>query len=288
MIGRLARFVSLACGICMLVACQPIQPPVRQLIAAPDVPAADTAPNDAIPPPHPLKLTILYDNTITDARLTADWGFAALVEYDGDVLLFDTGAGPILLDNMEQLGIDPARIEMVVLSHEHDDHVGGLQALLDKGLQLAVYVPSTFSTYFKERIGAQTELVEVTAPLEIRPGIYATGSADGMREQALLAETASGSVLLVGCAHPGVVELVRKAEAIVPAKVALLTGGFHLASVTDESVLNTMIDDLRALGVAKIMPAHCTGDLASAMFKEAYGEAYSDAGAGRVVTLDDQ
>ncbi|MCB0068817.1 MAG: hypothetical protein KDD77_16765, partial [Caldilineaceae bacterium] len=88
----------------MLVACQPIQPPVRQLIAAPDVPAADTAPNDAIPPPHPLKLTILYDNTITDARLTADWGFAALVEYDGDVLLFDTGAGPILLDNMEQLG----------------------------------------------------------------------------------------------------------------------------------------------------------------------------------------
>ncbi len=81
-----------------------------------------------------LKLTIVYDNTTTDPQLKPDWGFAAVVEYGGHTLLFDTGAnGSILLDNMRQLGVDVGSIEAIILSHQHDDHSGGLRAALGHG-----------------------------------------------------------------------------------------------------------------------------------------------------------
>ena len=90
-----------------------------------------------------LKLTILYDNTAVDTRLKSDWGFAALVEYGGHTLLFDTGAdGSMLLDNMRQLDVDPKSIEAVIFSHEHGDHTGGLQALLETGVRPTVYAPA--------------------------------------------------------------------------------------------------------------------------------------------------
>ena len=78
-------------------------------------------------------VTILYDNTSYTEGTEADWGFACLIEAHGRTLLFDTGAkGQLLLSNMAQLGIDPARIEQVVISHSHWDHTGGLDALLTR------------------------------------------------------------------------------------------------------------------------------------------------------------
>ena len=102
-------------------------------------------------PPAPVetlgdvRITIVYDNVELDARLKTGWGFAALVEYGGQTLLFDTGAdAPTLLDNIRTLGIDPTRIQYVALSHIHDDHVGGLSGLLATGVRPAVYVPPSF------------------------------------------------------------------------------------------------------------------------------------------------
>ena len=157
-----------------------------------------------------LKLTILYDNTAVDPRLKSDWGFAALVEYGGHTLLFDTGAdGSMLLDNMRQLDVDPQSIEAVIFSHEHGDHTGGLQALLDTGVRPTVYVPSAFSSAFKEQVRARTKLVEVTDPLEILPGMHLTRPVGSIVEQALAVETQDGTAMITGCAHPGVANMVR-------------------------------------------------------------------------------
>jgi 7,8-dihydropterin-6-yl-methyl-4-(beta-D-ribofuranosyl)aminobenzene 5'-phosphate synthase len=235
-----------------------------------------------------LRLTILFDNYPFDSRLSTQWGFAALVEYHGHTLLFDTGAnGSRLLDNMRQLGVDPRSIEAVVISHEHMDHTGGLQALVDTGSRPTVYVPSAFGGRF-ESVGAQTKLVEVTDALEIFPGVHTTGQV--AVEQALVVETRDGTVVITGCAHPGLARMVRQAQEVVPGKIALLAGGFHLgidvaAGGPDKEKLQSIIAEVRQLGVEKVLPTHCTGDTAIALFRTEYGENYIEGGVGRTVTL---
>lgn len=239
--------------------------------------------------PSDLRLTILYDNTSTSPELTADAGFAALVEYGGHKLLFDTGAiGSILLDNMQQLGVDPGSIEAVILSHEHNDHIGGLQALLDTGVRPIVYAPVEFSDSFKELVRDQTELVEVADGVEIIPGVHTTGPTGANREQALVVETGDGAVVITGCAHPGPAEMVRQAQAVTNSRTAYLVGGLHLlwTPIFDPSVkVPPLITELQALGVDHIVPAHCTGDVATDLFRAAYGENFTAGGVGRSMTI---
>jgi 7,8-dihydropterin-6-yl-methyl-4-(beta-D-ribofuranosyl)aminobenzene 5'-phosphate synthase len=231
-----------------------------------------------------LRLTILYDSTSIDSRLKSDWGFAALVEYGGHTLLFDAGAnGSILLDNMRQLNVDPRSIEAVILSHEHYDHFGGLKALLDAGSGPTVYAPFKFGDSFKQQVRDQNQLVEVTDEIEILPGVHISRPVGSILEQALVVETRDGTVVITGCAHPGVAEMVRQAQKVVGGKVALMIGGFHLLQTSKEE-LPSIIAEVHQLGVEKVLPAHCTGERASSMFRAEYGENYVEGGVGRTVT----
>ena len=161
-----------------------------------------------------MTITVVYDNNAFDPRLTTGWGFAAWLEYGDRVLLFDTGAdGTVLLRNMARLGLDPGAIDIVLLSHAHGDHTGGLATLLDINPEVTVYVPQGFSQQFKDQVRAQAaNLVEVGDGLEISPGLWSTGQmGTGIVEQALVARTARGLVVVTGCAHPGVDRMVGRA-----------------------------------------------------------------------------
>ena len=93
----------------------------------------------------PVIVTVVYDNVPYDARLNTAWGFSALVEYGDRRILFDTGGDSSKLrGNLAVLQIDPATIQKIVLSHIHDDHVGGLDGLLATGITPTVYVPPSF------------------------------------------------------------------------------------------------------------------------------------------------
>jgi 7,8-dihydropterin-6-yl-methyl-4-(beta-D-ribofuranosyl)aminobenzene 5'-phosphate synthase len=75
-----------------------------------------------------LKVTVL--STMLADRGLGEWGYSALVEVDGRKFLFDTGANPeVVLKNAKSLGIDLSDVEDVVISHNHDDHTGGLITL---------------------------------------------------------------------------------------------------------------------------------------------------------------
>ncbi len=238
------------------------------------------------PAPGELRLTIVYDTIAGDPRLRTDFGFAALVEYGTHTLLFDTGSsGGVLLDNLRQLNVDLRSIEAVILSHEHSDHTGGLQALLDTGARPTVYAPSAFSKPFKQQVSNQTQLVEVTDAVEIIPGIHTTrpiGSSP--TEQALVVETRDGAVVITGCAHPGVAEMVRQAQAVVGGKVAYLVGGFHLSNI-ERAALTSIVSGVHQLGVEKVLPSHCTGYNAIALFRTEYGENFVEGGVGRSITV---
>ena len=114
----------------------------------------------------PLKsatIIVTYDNNPYDDRLKIAWGFSCVVRCGGKSILFDTGGdSPTLLYNMEQLQIDPKEIDMVVLSHIHGDHVGGLSGFLKRNSNVTVYLPKSFPQSFKtevESYGAKFEEV---------------------------------------------------------------------------------------------------------------------------------
>jgi len=230
-----------------------------------------------------VKIIVVYDNRTLYPHLASRWGFSCLVNDD---LLFDTGGdGRTLLSNMTKMRIDPVEIRTVVLSHAHGDHTGGLGRLLGTGVRPTVYVPRSFSARFKADVRSLTTLVEVHGPVEIRPGIHTTGEVGrGLVEQALAVETGDGLVVVTGCAHPGIVKMVRRAKESVGGKVYLVMGGFHLGGTSQRRV-KAIIADFRQLGVQRVAPCHCTGDRAIRVFAKEYGGDFVKAGVGLALDI---
>lgn len=237
----------------------------------------------------PMTITVVYDNHTYDRRLQTAWGFACLVDRGETTILFDTGGdGRLLLANMGTLGFDPADLDIILLSHSHGDHTGGLGALLAAGIRPTVYLPSSFPADYKAQIRAQTDLVEVEQAVEIIEGVYTTGQmGSGIIEQALILKTTEGLVVVTGCAHPGIVEMVRQAKTVGGDELYLVLGGFHLGGVSEAQV-QEIISDFRRLGVQKVAPCHCTGDQAIELFHRAYGDSFVRSGAGKLLVFEGQ
>ena len=229
-----------------------------------------------------MKLTVLYDNTALQPDLQPDWGFACAIELAESNVLFDTGTeAQILLGNMNKLGFTPRDFDIVAISHDHYDHTGGLAAVLAGSPDITVVIPSQFSPDFKDRVvGTGAKLAEIDGAGEIAPGLYTCGQrGDGIIEQAVAMDTADGLVVVTGCAHPGVVEIVTQAKAAFDGDIALVMGGFHLMA-TPVAGVEDIIRKLQMLGVQRAAPCHCTGDAAIEIFAERYGDDFVRIGAG--------
>ncbi|MGQ9684030.1 MAG: MBL fold metallo-hydrolase [Anaerolineae bacterium] len=285
-----------AVALAPLVACAPAVPaaapmPATVALAAPAPSPTATVTATARPTatavPPDATFTVVYDNESFVQTLRTDWGFACWVETRAGTVLFDTGGdGALLLANLSTLGLDPLAVDAVVLSHEHADHTGGLEALLQAGARPAVYAPAAFSTTWKEGVAARTRLVELTGPAEVLPGIHTSGVlGDDIPEQALAVETAEGLVVITGCAHPGADALVRATQKAAGGEVALLLGGMHLYEAGDAQIEN-LIEELRRLGVHSVAPSHCTGERARQALARAYGEWCLLSGVGRRLSAE--
>jgi 7,8-dihydropterin-6-yl-methyl-4-(beta-D-ribofuranosyl)aminobenzene 5'-phosphate synthase len=232
-------------------------------------------------------LTILYDNYLYNESLQTAWGFACLIEVGARTILFDTGGdAETLLSNMAALKINPQQIEIVVLSHVHGDHTGGLFSLLELNNALTVYLPTSFPKDFKERVKTYgASVVEVQGPTEIIPGVWSTGEmGTGIKEQALVVQSPKGLLVVTGCAHPGVVDMVKRAKEITGDKIHLVVGGFHMAGMSQKQI-QEVIKSFQELGVEEVAPCHCSGDLTRQLFHEAYGDAFYPAGVGWSIEL---
>lgn len=140
-----------------------------------------------------LRITVLCENTVPQGgRTVAEHGFSALVEQDGDRILFDTGRGLGLCDNARALGVDLSRVSTVVLSHGHYDHTGGLRDFLlqTSGAEIVCH-PHVFDAKYA-RDGKDLRYIGIpfaaeaiqgwggvlrmsTDPVEVRPGVRTTG-----------------------------------------------------------------------------------------------------------------
>jgi 7,8-dihydropterin-6-yl-methyl-4-(beta-D-ribofuranosyl)aminobenzene 5'-phosphate synthase len=231
--------------------------------------------------PDRASLTVIYDNNVFDPRLQTEWGFSCWVQYGETVVLFDTGGdGGILLSNMSTLGLDPQDIDIIVLSHIHGDHTGGMDALLGTGVRPEVYVPLTFPTEYKNKLRALVTVHEVNEARQILPGVYTTGKMGlSIPEQGMILRTCEGLVVITGCAHPGIAQMVRRAKEVGGNDIYLVVGGFHLGEASEASV-RQICTTFRELGVQNVAPCHCTGDSATEIFASEFGAHCLTAGVG--------
>lgn len=218
------------------------------------------------------RITIVYDNNSLKPELTADWGFAAVVEvktskigeeYYGERVLFDTGADSnILLENMRKLNIDPRSIKKVFISHSDYDHVGGLPGFLRINSQVTLYLPASYSRAFSAK-----QIERVSNSTEIGKDLYSTGEIEG-REQSLIVNSQKGLILVVGCAHPGLEPILESASQY--GELYALVGGLHNFNNFE------MLEDFQF-----ICPTHCTHYKNEIQTR--YDSIHTEGGVGKVI-----
>jgi 7,8-dihydropterin-6-yl-methyl-4-(beta-D-ribofuranosyl)aminobenzene 5'-phosphate synthase len=276
----------------------------------------------ASPLPPPNRVTILYDAFGNRRGLTRDWGFAALVEYSGKRILFDTGNNAdIFAHNVRALGLDLRRLDFVVVSHRHGDHVAGLNYLLQVNPHVKIFAPREnfgvfgsalpgtfyrrnpilpdsmryFNAAVREEVRSGTPwptanfswvdtLTEVAPGVAIISTISNTPGTLELRELSLAIRTPKGLVLLVGCSHPGI-ETILDASRRWSDHVYLIFGGLHLVTSADSTVTRiaaALHDTWRIDGIA---PGHCTGEPAFDALKRLFGARYIYAGLGTATEL---
>ena len=215
-----------------------------------------------------MKITIVYDNEILnkDIGLKSDWGFSCVIETKDVTILFDSGAkGTILLRNMELLGINPGDIDKVVISHEHWDHSGGLNALAPVTGDTELYRLSGVSP------SGTMQLISVEKSLKIAEDVYTTGRIRGrVDEQSLVLKGKNGWYVLVGCSHPGVDVILDEAKHY--SNIVGLIGGYD---GFDDFILLKDLD--------LICPCHCTQYKQE--LKELYQTAHVEGGVGKVIVI---
>ncbi len=270
---------------------------------------------------QPRRVTVLYDAFGAPSALERDWGFAALVEYGGRRILFDTGNDAAIFErNVKSLGVDLTKLDAVVISHRHGDHTTGLGFLLELNPDVSISAPEE-GAFFKssnpkefltphpdlpphlryygghppDEVVSGTpwnrgrfEIVKKTS--EIFPGFFVLttksqkqGTVE-MNEVSLAIRTPEGLAVIVGCSHPGVEKILEEAAKVDPDLYAV-TGGFHLVR-TPEAEVRRVADLLHdTLRIERVAPGHCTSELGFAVFQNVFRERFDAAGVGAVIPL---
>jgi 7,8-dihydropterin-6-yl-methyl-4-(beta-D-ribofuranosyl)aminobenzene 5'-phosphate synthase len=232
-------------------------------------------------------LTVMYDNYKHDKSLQAEWGFSCLIEGAEQTVLFDTGGDANVLEaNFRKLKIDPNKIDTVVISHMHWDHINGLEWLVKENDHLKIFLPDSAPGETVRELQSKAEFVTLVSEMRcICGGIFSTGTLQhNIPEQSLCIETPEGIIVITGCSHPEIVRILKKAKELSGQEICLAFGGFHLRGHTREQV-ERIIKEIKSLGVEKIGPTHCTGDSAIALFKKAWGQNYVPIGVGKQLQL---
>ena len=268
------------------------------------------------------QITLLYDAFGKASGMQKDWGYAAFIEYGGKRVLFDTGNRPDILEkNAKAKGIDLSKLDFVVMSHRHSDHMGGMTYLLSVNPKVKIYAPKEGfgvyggdlpSTFYRKdaslppeqryydgnppevmRSGsawpkANFELIDKDTV--IAPGIHLIGLVSNkpgtleLRELSLVIDTPDGAVVVVGCSHPGV-EKILEAAVKINARIHFLAGGLHLVVAPDDEIAKIVAAVHDTYKVEYIAPGHCTGEPTFTALKKAFGEHYLYAGLGTRLAL---
>ena len=255
-----------------------------------------------------LSLTILVENTtLTDRYFGGEPGLSFLIETEGKKILFDTGFSGLFLHNAQKLGINLLDLDMVVLSHGHLDHSGGLFPLIrhmtrsiiegipvKKPLLVAhpwcfyprpkFPVPDTGMVLSEQELSRFFDVCTTTVPRNLTknlvflgeierhfefervdPGVRKIILPDGsVKEDHILDDSAlafrirEGLVIITGCSHAGICNIVEQAQSVcVEHRIIDIIGGLHIL-LPDPSRLKKTAEYLRDLHLKSLHACHCT------------------------------
>lgn len=280
-----------------------------------------------------MRLSVLVDGESGRADVRAEWGASMYVEAAGRAILMDTGTTGFFADNARAMGLALDRVDLAVLSHGHADHGGGLERFFAENASAPVWAREGLDAPaflklgpLKRPVGIDEGLLEhcrdrfrlvrentVAAPgvhlLTAIPHDYARpkgndllwrlegGSLvrDEFRHELVAAiDDADGLVVLTGCSHHGVLNMVEATRSALPDRpIKALVGGFHFAGLpvgrgflgdTDDAI-RAVAERLAAWGIPRVLTTHCTGRRGFALMREVLGPAIEYLPAGAQVEL---
>lgn len=235
----------------------------------------------------PVTVSVIYDNYVKVEGMKEDWGYSIYIEGLDKEILFDTGTKPDIFEfNFKKLSIDADKIDFLVLSHEHGDHTGGIPAFVKMRKGIPVIIPHSFSDKFKKEM-SESGLVPllVNKPAMICNNLWTSGEfVYQIPEQALVLNTNKGLVVMTGCSHPGIIEMLKQIKSVFNTDIYMVFGGFHLLNKSEKE-MDAIISEMKALGVVKCGATHCTGDKQIKMFRETFGDNYFELGVGNILVI---
>ncbi len=259
-----------------------------------------------------LNITILVDNETTKSNLETEHGFSVLLESNEGIILFDTGQSDMIIRNAKALDIDLSKIDYIILSHGHYDHTGGLEAVLKETNNVLVCAHQDVfgKKYGKKDFGNEYIGIDTInnflinsaqaqfnkKPKKLTEHFLLSGEIpyfvsferptenfiiqketnfipdSFIDEQALIISTEKGLVVIVGCAHRGLINTLYYAKEITKEEhIFLAIGGTHLGNATQER-LDLTVEALRELKVEHLGLSHCTGLTSYEYIRDKLGE----------------
>ncbi len=239
-----------------------------------------------------VKIISLVENTSTCGCTTAH-GLSLYIETPSHKLLFDVGGDETIIKNAELLGVDLSSVDTVIISHGHRDHAGALSLFMGCNPTAQIYIQrQSFAPHFSHRpagvadIGLDVSLManervtlldgeyriddelmlfKVTdnsqCPSSANSSLFEGDAPDEFCHEQNLLISGERPIIVVGCGHNGIVNIMNRAEEFTP---QICIGGFHLTNPSarrDEprELIDTIIERLRRYRGVEFYTCHCTG-----------------------------
>jgi 7,8-dihydropterin-6-yl-methyl-4-(beta-D-ribofuranosyl)aminobenzene 5'-phosphate synthase len=268
-----------------------------------------------------LRITTLVENTARGKAILAEHGFSLWIEYGDKKVLFDTGQGYVLKHNADQLSIDLEDADALVLSHGHYDHTGGMEKIEKiNTIKIFTHKDSLLPKYSRHPDGSVHEIGMKPIdgnnlnyqfndqPVELYKGFHLTGTVprntdfentggqffsdkecqkvDNLfDDQSIFIETSAGLVVILGCAHSGVINTLQYISKLTgSSSIHTLVGGMHLGAASKER-MNKTISELKKFDIQNLYPAHCTGFKATARILQEFPETCKPCNTGTIIEI---
>jgi len=230
-----------------------------------------------------MRFLTLFDNYQYDKELQSLWGFSCLIELDnGKNILLDTGSnGRVLLKNAKKMGVDFKKIDTLFITHNHWDHIGGIDTIIEENSNIKLIVPNSLSKHLIKDLKTMVKEVVIIDSnfTQFDKNLYSTGIMNPIGEQTLIIKRDNKLFIVTGCGHSGIDNIEKRVLENLNYEVEYILGGFHLLRSSPKEI-NLVLDRVKT---NFITATHCTGDNAKGIFKKFYGKKFLKNGVGAIV-----